>query len=145
MPFTQYLYKPEYLTARVDEVTQNLKINRGMSDMAGFALGIIASRLAKDPRRYLDYGPYWWALKDLLIAAGYDLGSASDSMIKKTYIGATPQQTIVAADEFRNDYLKSQFIYSNKHMLDDANPEWMYVLFDADMEQRAKKRDEQRA
>ena len=71
--FTEYRFTPEYLAAKVAERAAALKANRGMSDLLGFGLGVVRDRLAKDPRRYLDYGPYWWALKEALNARGADL------------------------------------------------------------------------
>lgn len=44
-------------------------------DEAAFAakmLGSVAATLRAKPLQYRSYGPYWWPLKQHLIAAGYD-------------------------------------------------------------------------
>ena len=89
--------------------------------------------MQKDPRRYRDYGPYWWALKDALKTGGYELGDQSDPLIQRAYQGETAEETLIMADEFRTAYLKANMIYTNQFLLDAASPDF-WVLYDADME-----------
>ena len=131
--FTEYRFAPEFLAAKVAERAAALKANRGMSDLLGFGLGVVRDRLAKDPRRYLDYGPYWWALKEALNARGADLGEQSDPLVAKVYRGATETETMIAADEFRTDYLRTQAVGTNRFVLDGSTGEW-WTLVDEDME-----------
>lgn len=135
MRFTEYKFDPAYITALTEEKRAGLKANRGFSNLLGFGLGVVAERLQKDPRRYRDYGPWWWALKDLLRQAGYDVGNQSDPLVAQEYRFDMPEQTLIAADEFRSDYLKTTIVGSNQFILSAANPE-AWVLFDADMESR---------
>ena len=66
MAFTEYKFDKDAIKALVAERAVGLRANRGFSNLLGFGLGVVAERLQKDPRRYRDYGPYWWALKDAL-------------------------------------------------------------------------------
>jgi hypothetical protein len=64
---------------------------------------------------------------------GYNLGEQSDPIIAKEYRFDEDVLTMIAADEFRTDYLKTFFVHSNKFVLGaESGEEW--VLFDADME-----------
>ncbi len=134
MPFTEYRYDAELIKALVAERAASLRANRGFSNLLRFGLGVIAQRLDRDRRRYRDYGPYWFALKDALNAAGYNLGQQSDPLVKAVYRGADDTETLVMADQFRTDYLKRFMIYSNQFML-DADSGDMWELYDGDMEQ----------
>ena len=135
MTFTEYLFDKELIEEAVRERAAALKANKGFSDFAGFALGVIERRLAKDPLRYRDYGPYWPALKDVLRQSGRDYGAGDDPLVRDFYRGDTTEQTIVMADEFRTLYLATQAVGTNQFVLDgEAGEAW--ELFDADMEAR---------
>ena len=138
MAFTEYKFDPEKIKAQVESRTQSLRENKGFSDLLGFGLKVISDRLAKDGRRYIDYGPYWWALKDLLNANGYSFGDQSDPIISKVYRGESDVETLVMADEFRTEYLATTILYTNRFMLDGKTGEF-WVLFDSDMEDPAAK------
>lgn len=133
MAYTEYKFDKDTIKALVAERAAGLRANRGFSNLLAFGLGAVAERLQKDPRRYRDYGPYWWALKDALKAGGYELGDQSDPLIKRVYQGESAEETLVMADEFRTAYLASNVIYSNQFLLDADSPDF-YTLFDADME-----------
>lgn len=135
MLFTEHKFSPDYIAGLVIERSENLKKNTGESDLLGFGLKVIYQRLSKSPLRYLDYGPYWWALKDLLRDNGYYVGDQTDPLVSREYRGADALGTLISADEFRTDYLATQMIGANKYILKRYEPEW-YVLFDADFEGR---------
>ena len=133
MAFTEYKFSPDFLAKRTAELSANLQINRGYSNLLRFGLGVVADRLKADRLRYRDYGPYWYALKTALKSVDYDMGSHDDPAIREIYAGADDTQTLVAANEFRDDYLKQFFVHANKFVLDvDAVEPWL--LFDPDME-----------
>lgn len=138
MAFTEYLFDPKKIKTQVENRTQSLRENKGFSDLLGFGLKVIHDRLAKDRRRYIDYGPYWWSLKDLLNANGYNFGDQSDSIVSKVYRGESDVETLVMADEFRTEYLATTIVYTNRFMLDGKTGEF-WVLFDSDMEDPAAK------
>lgn len=133
MAFTEYKFDKEMLKALVAERSANLRANRGFSNLLAFGLGVVAERLSKDARRYRDYGPYWPALKEVMNANGYNLGSQSDPLISRAYQGETDEETLIMADEFRTMYLKSNIVYANQFMLDAGSGEF-WTLYDSDME-----------
>lgn len=133
MAFDSYIFDREGFKELTDEKADNLKANRGLSDLLGFGLSVVAGRLAKDRLRYRDYGPYWWALKDLMNANGYDLGSETDEVVKAIYRGDRDVDTLIMADEFRELYLQTWVLYTNQFDLDSESGE-MWTLYDRDME-----------
>jgi hypothetical protein len=135
MAFTEHLFDEDEIKALARQRAAALKENRGFSDFPGFALGVIERRLAKDPLRYRDYGPYWWSLKALLIDGGRELGERDDPMVRAAYQGGTPAETIVMADEFRTRYLATQAVGTNQFILDGETGA-TYTLEDEDMESR---------
>lgn len=133
MAFTEYKFDKEMLKALVAERAANLRANRGFSNLLAFGLGVVAERLSKDARRYRDYGPYWPALKEVMNANGYNLGSQSDPLVSRAYRGETDEETLIMADEFSTAYLKSNIVYANQFMLDAGSGEF-WTLYDSDME-----------
>ena len=133
MAYTEYKFDKDAIKALVAERAAGLRANRGFSNLLGFGLGVVAERLQKDPRRYRDYGPWYWALKDVMNRNGYNLGTQSDPLIARAYCFAEDVETLIAADEFRTQYLKTNFIYSNQFVLDGESGEF-WTLYDADME-----------
>jgi hypothetical protein len=133
MGFTEYLFDADAIRELAAERAANLRANRGLSDLLGFGLSVVRQRLAKDSRRYRDYGPYWWALKDVLRRNGLDLGAQSDPLMMQTYRGASDVETLVMADEFRTMYLGTFILGTNQFYLDaDESDPW--TVFDSDME-----------
>lgn len=134
--FTEYKFDADAVESLVTEKAQNLRQNRGLSDLLSFGLSIVVQRLKKDPLRYRDYGPYWPELKNALRRGGYDLGDKSDPLVAAEYKGRTDTHTLVMAEEFRNLYLATMPVYTNQFALDGETGE-MWTLFDEDMEQKA--------
>lgn len=136
MAMTEYKFDRDGIRDLVELRRQGLRANRGLSDLLGFGLGVVNGRLKKDRLRYRDYGPYWPALKQLLRDNGYDYGAQSDPLVAVEYRGETPEETLIMADEFRTQYLATQFVYANRFMLDADSGEF-WSLYDADMESPA--------
>lgn len=133
MEYTEHKYRPDDIGRLVAEKTAALKEGRGTEDLIGFGLGVVMRRLNANPRRYLDYGPYWWALKHALLDAGYSLGDESDPVVESEYTGSSPVETLVMAEQFRDMSLAVRPVGANLFTLSDDVD---YVLFDADMESR---------
>lgn len=129
--YTEYKFDPKKISGLVAQRQAALKENRGLSDLLGFGLGVASRRLAKDPGRYLDYGPYWWALKSVLNANGYSYGKESDPGLVEAYRGASDVQTLIMADQFRTEFLAENQVGTCKFRLDADGDE--YILFDSDM------------
>lgn len=135
MAFTEYFFDKELIKKRVEERASNLRTNLGITSLLEFGLGVIADRLKKDKARYRDYGPYWWALKDIMNRSGHDLGSQSDPMVAQVYRGDSDVETLIMADEFRELNLASSIVYNNSFMLDGESGEF-WKLYDSDMESK---------
>lgn len=138
MAYTEYRFKDGYAAERLAEAKATLKANKDTDDFTGFALNLIRRRLAADPRSYRSYGPYWWALKKALIAHGLAKGTAMDEAVAAAYCGASEEESIILADDFRDRIYDENFIqYANRFILDADSAE-EYVLTDPDYERSAK-------
>lgn len=133
--FTELKFDPAKIDALVAEKKASFKANKGLSDLLGYGLGVVSRRLAKDPLRYRDYGPWWWALKGALNAGGYSYGEESDSVVAAEYTGRSGVETMVLADQFRTEWLESAQVGTSNFRLSEEGED--YILHDADMEQRA--------
>ena len=132
MPYDMHQFNPAEIAAIVTERSAALKANRGVSDLAGYGLGVVWRRLQREPDRYRDYGPYWWALKSLLRVAGYPVDDNTDPVIEAAYRGRTAAETVVMADEFRAQYLATQAVGTS--VFDLSTDGVAYVLEDGGME-----------
>lgn len=130
--FTEWLFDTQAIQDLAAEKAANLKANKGFSDFQGFALGVIQRRLEKDPLRYRDYGPYWWALKQAMNDAGRNMGEQDDSLVRATYSGPTALETVVMADEFRTLALSRWPVGNTQFALSEDGGS--YNLHDRDME-----------
>lgn len=133
--FTNYRFDPAFIAGRLSELKAGLQQNRGTADFAGFGLALVARRLAKAPQCYREFGPYWWAVKAALKEAGFEFGDAGEPLVAAAYCGATVEETLVMAEEFKDEYLRTQFLGANQFQLDPDGE--AYTLFDPDMEARA--------
>ncbi len=134
--FTESKYALEKIESLVAEKSAALKVNAGMSDLAGYGVGVISRRLAKDPLRYRDYGPYWWAVKRMMAAADHAMGEQFDPVVAAEYVGRADSETLVMAEMFRDENLMTRPVGSNVFTLAEGSD---YILFDSDMETRLAK------
>lgn len=132
--FTELKFDPAKIDGLVAAQRAGLKTNKGMSDLLGYGLGVISRRLSKDPLRYRDYGPYWWPLKAILNANGYNYGDESDSMVLEAYRGRNDTETMVMADQFRTEWLQTEQVGTANFRLSEDGPD--YILYDVDMAER---------
>ncbi len=136
MAFTEHLFNKAYIDEVAANAAASLKANKGFSNLEAFAAGVIQRRLAKDPARYLDYGVYWPALKEVLRKHGFDCGAPVYPLLSAAYQGDTDLQTVIMADQFRADYLATQFVGTRTFLVDKDTGEEV-TLIDDDMEQKA--------
>lgn len=113
MEYTAYKFQPSFIEERLKSYKSNLMKFKGHDDLVGNAVRVIRERLESDPRRYLSYGPYWWAIKKVLVDNGVPLGKVDD-------------------EEFRNDCLGNMKLYTDRFMLDEESGRW-WRLRDPDM------------
>lgn len=136
MEYTAYKFQPSFIEERLKSYKSNLMKFKGHDDLVGNAVRVIRERLESDPRRYLSYGPYWWAIKKVLVDNGVPLGKVDDEEVRRAYTGTTDEETIVMAEEFRNDCLGNMKLYTDRFMLDEESGRW-WRLRDPDMPRRA--------
>lgn len=132
MEYTAYKFQPSFIEERLKSYKSNLMKFKGHDDLVGNAVRVIRERLESDPRRYLSYGPYWWAIKKVLVDNGVPLGKVDDEEVRLAYTGTTDEETIVMAEEFRNDCLGNMKLYTDRFMLDEESGRW-WRLRDPDM------------
>jgi len=133
MKYTNY----RYLEHDIEDLLKTKRINvlkhTGRADWGTFMAQVIAWRLSHDPLRYRDYGPYWWAIKKILRQYTYSVGEQhGPEIIEQCYCGAHDEATLLMAELFREDYLRTQFIGTNCFMLNEEGESW--ECFDEDME-----------
>lgn len=132
MSFTEYKLSRTYVRKRLAIYKENLLKLKGRTDLADHGAAVIMERLREDSRRYLDYGPYWWALKDVLARrAGLPCLHRNDELARG-YGGETDEETIVMAEEFRRCYLDRFPPYTDELVL-DAYSDSPWRLYDPDM------------
>lgn len=129
-----YLFESEALASLTAEKMRSLAKKKPEADFTEFAAGVIYERLKTNIQRYRVYGPYWWALKDVLRKYGYNVGSETDEDITATYRGSNDAETIVAADTFYLETSSSNLVTNNRWQLHPKRDD--YVLYDSDMELR---------
>ena len=88
-----------------------------------------------DPACYLTYGPYWWAMKDMLIRRGYSFGNDLDKEVFRHYRGKNDEESLVMCETFRDIYLECFMRGTRRFTLNGKGGE-DYVLADRDMEVR---------
>lgn len=101
-----------------------------------YAARVIAQRLRNHPTAYLEFGPYWWAVKAALRWQGEEFGAADDEAIRAAYGGALSPLKAFAAGELFKDFYRRNWLAGNAQFWLDDGAEESYVLFDGDMEAR---------
>lgn len=102
-----------------------------------FAATVIAGRLRKTPGSYLQYGPYWWAVKHALRSADHGFGATDNVTLRAAYGGGmTAHQVFAAGEQFRDHYRANLMAGTATFALggQDETDEGRYTLFDIDME-----------
>lgn len=82
MKYTEYKFDPKYIRKEKAGFLKRLKKNTGETDLVQFGSRVIADSLAKNPRRYRDFGPYWWAVKEVLIKQNLAWGGVMDPEVR---------------------------------------------------------------
>lgn len=131
-----YLFDKDQIEKKVAELAATpIEGGTNIDLFVAQAAGVIYDRLKKNILHYRQYGPYWWALKDVLRRQNYNMGNETDSEIEAKYKGDNDAQTLVMADTF---YLNESATHTADNMdwtLEKNKPD--YRLFDEDMEMRA--------
>jgi hypothetical protein len=126
---TAYKMDPEYLQQKQAEYQK--QVGEGKPLLPVF-VAQFAKILTRDRKAYRRYGPYWWSVKRILIANGVGVGSEMEPMWANEYDCATPELTMIAADEFSQDASGQFGVQTCEYELDN---DLTFLLFDNDMEQ----------
>lgn len=134
---TQYLPDGARLAERAAELAANFAKNQAAGKVSGTLEGraLDVVRSIATPERYVEFGPYWWAVKALLNARGEDLGDATDATVAAVYVAGSDLLTMIAATDFAAFYRGRFFAGTRVFDLGDSSADG-YVLFDEDMELR---------
>lgn len=131
--FTNYL--PETIDAqgRIQALRQGYMASGKPGTFDENAVRVIAQRLQQHPARYIEFGPYWWALKQVLIDAGHDMGEQGAPLVAAAYRGTSAIETIVMAEAFKELYRARWFVGTQAFELAEGE---LYELTDPDMQAR---------
>lgn len=134
--FNQYKFDPADISRAAVAAADSLADAMPGINAPTFAAQVVQDRLRADPSAYLQFGPYWWAVKVALRQLGADFGPGDDPVVRGEYGGRlSAYAALVAGEQFR-DFYRGHFLSgSNQFWLDDDGEE-SYVLFDKDMEAR---------
>lgn len=107
--------------------------------VADFMRGM-GDRINSNPQLYHSYGPWWPAMKTLLLESGdLRLGQSVDADVAELYAMSRPALTILAAFLYSLDREQNEGIYNSVHFLpvaeyaDDTEP-YLYVSSDDSIE-----------
>lgn len=134
--FTEYKFSAADVSARSIEIARTLAKSAPGRNPAQFAAETIAARLTGKPALYLEFGPYWWSVKQALAALGHDLGRQDDAIIRGQYGGALHDFAALVAGEMFKDQYRATWFVGNAQFWLDADASESYVLFDVDMQAR---------
>lgn len=107
--------------------------------VADYVLGL-TRRLRAEPRLYRAYGPYWPAVKTILLDHGAKLPSAAiDTDVRADYSYPREALTLVAAALYEQARLERGLYYSSHHFLPliataDDDEDYLFVSLDEGQE-----------
>jgi hypothetical protein len=135
--YSEFKFSPSMISQQAAETAKALAAIKPGVNALKFAAETMADRLRAKPGNYLQYGPYWWAVKRVLrMTLVEDFGPNDDEGIRSEYGDGFPfYARLVAAEQFRA-YYGANFLAGTDRFDLDADGEESYVLFDTDMEIR---------
>jgi hypothetical protein len=128
MTITAYKMDPAYLQAKQAEY--QAQVGAGAALLPVF-VAQTAKVLTRDEKQYLRYGPYWWAIKRILIEQGVGVGTYQEPIWANEYACETPELTLIAAWEFSDDSTSWGVQTREYDLTDDIS----MLLYDPDMEE----------
>ncbi|WP_370846660.1 hypothetical protein [Parasutterella sp.] len=134
MGYNRYIYSDATLKAKAANNKAGLLKNKKRSDIVAYGTELVLSQIKYEPKSYLEYGPYWWAMKKVINARGGNLGDTMDEEIAIVYKGSSDEETFTAAFMFMEYYLDFLFNGCRSFQLEDGAEEW--ILRDPDIENR---------
>lgn len=96
-------------------------------------LSIVTKRLFENPRAYFNYGPYWPAVKAILLKEKRLTGRAIEPVIARIYQGEDDLETLIMAELFRSALLRRNPLGETSWCLSE-NHRHAWRLVDPDMD-----------
>lgn len=133
--FTNYLPDTIDAKSRIQALRQGFMASakHGSSSFEDNAVRVISRRLQHKPALYIEFGPYWWALKQVLNDSGQDLGEHGAPLVASVYKGSSLIETLVMAEAFKDLYRARWFVGTQTFELSEGE---LYELTDPDMQAR---------
>lgn len=126
--------------AYVENILPQALNGRAEVDYVTTYLAGMVPRIQANPRLYRMYGPWWPALKTLMLERGdISLGQVVDSDIATIYRMSRPALTVVAAQLYADERIDNDAVYNPVHALevgsyaDDTEP-YIYTSYDESIE-----------
>lgn len=128
-----YKMDPDYLRGKLVELGAQV----GGKPLLPIFIEQTRKVLAKDPKNYLRYGPYWWAMKRILRAGGVAVGTYDEPVWADEYAvkdgdAVSPELTLLAGWDFGDDQIGSVGVLTNEYDLGGRT----FVLYDPDQASR---------
>jgi hypothetical protein len=132
MKFSAFKITPEVIQASLGSMRATYAKQGRAQSFEAHAVQVIGSRVTKRPQQYLEFGPYWWAVKEVLRGADFNVGDRGDPLVAAEYRGASAIETLVAGEAFKDFYRQNYAAGSNRFDLTGEGEE--YELQDPDMD-----------
>lgn len=130
MMITAYKMDPAYLRAKLGDYQAQVGADKPLLPLF---IAQTAKVLLNDRQAYLRYGPYWWAVKRILFAAGLGVGTYTEPMWADEYAQETDELTLIAAWEFADDAMGRFGVQTREY---DLTEDMTFLLYDPDQEER---------
>lgn len=125
-----------YVTGLLEEALNG----KSEGEYVQFYLHGIVERVKREPRIYRSFGPWWPALKTLIVAGGCtELGQIIESDVAEIYKMSRPALTVIAAHLYSDERVDRDGVFNEVHQLsvlpssDDTEP-YIYTSYDESIE-----------
>lgn len=132
----------EYLESILSNARGSLSEDAWVSKISA----AIADSLSRNPGLYVNFGPWWFSVKNILLAKGYDkFGILIQGDVASIYQMSRDALTLCAAVLYQDVRTDEGVVYSREHVLevnesaDDSEP-YAYVLEDDEVDRLIQQR-----
>lgn len=141
MEFTNFKADGPTVIAEYNAARSTYNAKNSPKDLNDTIYDTVYGYVKRKPDAYLSLGVYWWSVKALLQAKGYDLAGYVESpalvdtySVKNADGSVHPQATLMAAFTFRDWYFENYFEGNRDFLVNDDTGD-MYALNDETFEQ----------
>ncbi len=138
MRYTEHLFDSGFIRARIAEHRERLEQREPGRRLEDKAAEVLWARILENPARYVEFGPWWWAVKRSLETMGKKIGDDFDPVVFETYRVTRADGMLdvaacyTAGEEFRELYQGTFFRGSRSFYLSADAP--AYELVDDNLE-----------